>query len=88
MIECEKNALQDKVKTLQAEGEACCKLQNRIQQLESQISDTQLLLDKESAKYKSAFRQQEVSVRALDYLSLSARDIYSHTQICHATAIK
>lgn len=45
------------------EEEACCKLQQRVQQLESQISETQLRLDKENAKYHSACRQQEVSVR-------------------------
>ncbi|XP_047447040.1 coiled-coil domain-containing protein 157 isoform X2 [Mugil cephalus] len=58
-LECEKHVLQDKVKTLQGKGEACCELQNRVQQLESQISDIQLLLDKERAKYQSACRQQE-----------------------------
>ncbi|XP_069034201.1 coiled-coil domain-containing protein 157 isoform X1 [Embiotoca jacksoni] len=58
-LECDKNVLQEKVKSLQIEDEACCKLQQRIQQLESQISDTQLLLDKENAKYQSACRQQE-----------------------------
>ncbi|GLD52699.1 coiled-coil domain-containing protein 157-like protein [Lates japonicus] len=58
-LECEKNALQDKVKSLHLEEEACCKLRQRIQQLESQISETQVLLDKENAKYHSACRQQE-----------------------------
>ncbi|XP_035021492.1 coiled-coil domain-containing protein 157 isoform X3 [Hippoglossus stenolepis] len=57
--ECEKTALQEKVKSLQLEEEACCKLQNRLQQLESHISETQVLLDKENAKYHSACRQQE-----------------------------
>ncbi|XP_008304047.1 coiled-coil domain-containing protein 157 [Stegastes partitus] len=58
-LECEKNELQEKVKTLQTEEEACCKLGQRIKQLEGEITDTQLLLDKESAKYQSACRQQE-----------------------------
>ncbi|XP_071338493.1 coiled-coil domain-containing protein 157 isoform X2 [Trachinotus anak] len=58
-LECEKKALQEKVKSLHLEEEACCKLQQRIQQLESQISETQVLLDKENAKYCSACRQQE-----------------------------
>lgn len=60
--ECDKNILQDKVRTLHIEEEVCCKLQQRIQQLEGQISATQLCLDKEKAKYHSACRQQEVSV--------------------------
>ncbi|XP_022612688.1 coiled-coil domain-containing protein 157 [Seriola dumerili] len=58
-LECEKKALQEKVESLHLEEEACCKLQQRIQQLESQISETQVLLDKENAKYHSACRQQE-----------------------------
>lgn len=62
VVECEKNELQEKVKTLHVEEEACRCLQQRIQQLEGQISETQLRLDKESAKYHSACRQQEVSV--------------------------
>lgn len=62
MAECEKNALQDKVKSLHIDEEACCKLRQRIQQLESQISETQVLLDKENSKYHSACRQQEVSI--------------------------
>lgn len=61
-VECEKNELQGKVKTLHVEEEACRCLQQRIQQLEGQISETQLRLDKESTKYHSACRQQEVSV--------------------------
>ncbi|XP_051277981.1 coiled-coil domain-containing protein 157 [Dicentrarchus labrax] len=58
-LECEKNVLQEKVRTFHVEEDARCKLQQRIQQLESQISDTQLNLDKEAAKYHSACRQQE-----------------------------
>ncbi|KAK9522475.1 hypothetical protein VZT92_018936 [Zoarces viviparus] len=58
-LERETNVLQDKLRTLHIEEEACCKLQQRIHQLESQISETQLQLDKENAKYHSACRQQE-----------------------------
>ncbi|XP_038559030.1 coiled-coil domain-containing protein 157 [Micropterus salmoides] len=58
-LECEKNLLQEKVRALHVEEEACCKLQQKIQQLESQVSETQLRLDKENAKYHSACRQQE-----------------------------
>lgn len=61
MVEQDTCVLQDKVRTLHIEEEACCKLQQRIQQLETQISETQLHLDKENAKYHSACRQQEVS---------------------------
>lgn len=60
--ECDKNKLQEKVRTFHREEEACCKLQQRILQLEGQISATQLSLDKEKAKYHSACRQQEVSI--------------------------
>ncbi|XP_070690399.1 coiled-coil domain-containing protein 157 [Pempheris klunzingeri] len=58
-LEYEKSELQERVRTLHKEEEACCKLQERIQHLESQISETQLCLDKENAKYHSACRQQE-----------------------------
>ncbi|TKS79063.1 Coiled-coil domain-containing protein 157 [Collichthys lucidus] len=57
--EREKNVLQEKLATLHMEEEACCKLQQKIQQLEDKISETQLHLDKENAKYHSACRQQE-----------------------------
>ncbi|XP_055367255.1 coiled-coil domain-containing protein 157 isoform X2 [Betta splendens] len=59
-LACENKALQEKVRTLQRlEHEARCDLQERVQQLEGQISETRVLLDKESAKYRSACRQQE-----------------------------
>ncbi|XP_029296326.1 coiled-coil domain-containing protein 157 [Cottoperca gobio] len=58
-LECENNVLQEKVRTLHREEDACCKLQQSIQQLESQISETQLRFDKENAKYRSACHQQE-----------------------------
>lgn len=64
VAECEKNVLQEKVRALHIEEEACCKLQQRIQRLEGQISETRLHLDKEKAKYHSACRQQEVRVMA------------------------
>ncbi|KAM9858174.1 coiled-coil domain-containing protein 157 [Aulostomus maculatus] len=56
-LEFERDALQETVRSLQ-EG-ACRKLQEKIQQSERHISETQLLLDKENAKYQSACRQQE-----------------------------
>lgn len=61
LIVGEKEGLQQKVETLQREEETCCELQQMIQKLETQLSDTRLRLDKEKAKYQSAFRQQEVS---------------------------
>uniref|UniRef100_UPI0037E96D89 coiled-coil domain-containing protein 157-like n=1 Tax=Semicossyphus pulcher TaxID=241346 RepID=UPI0037E96D89 len=57
--ECEKIALQEQVRTLHIKEEACCKLQQKVQQLERQISETQLHLDKDNVKYQSACRQQE-----------------------------
>lgn len=53
------------MRTLHIEEKACCELQQRIQQLEGQISATQLCLDKEKAKYHSACRQQEVRVNQM-----------------------
>lgn len=50
------------MENLQREKETCYRLQQSVQQLQAQLSDTQLLLDKEKAKYLSACRQQEVSV--------------------------
>lgn len=64
LVEFEKNALQDKVRTFHKEEEASAKLQQRIQQFEGQMSETQLCLEKEKAKYHSAYRQQEVGVMA------------------------
>lgn len=65
--ECEKEALQEKVVTLQ---ETSCQLQEGIRQLEAQLSDTNLCLDKENARYHSACRQQQVSVAALQHVRL------------------
>lgn len=62
MTEYEKEALQEKVETLQ---ETSCKLQEEIRQLEAQLSETKLSLDKETARYHSACRQQQVSVAPL-----------------------
>ncbi|KAG7489937.1 hypothetical protein JOB18_023977 [Solea senegalensis] len=55
-LECENIALQEKVKSKE---DACCKLQQTIQQIERRVSETHVLLDKENAKYLSACRQQE-----------------------------
>uniref|UniRef100_A0A087YFL7 Coiled-coil domain containing 157 n=2 Tax=Poecilia formosa TaxID=48698 RepID=A0A087YFL7_POEFO len=55
----EKLGLQQKVETLQKEEKTCCELQQMIQKLKTQLSATRLLLDKEKAKYQSAFHQQE-----------------------------
>nr|XP_057925991.1 coiled-coil domain-containing protein 157 isoform X2 [Doryrhamphus excisus] len=56
---CERNALQEKLKMLHIDRKVCSELQQRIQQLESQISVTELLLEKEKAKYHSACHHQE-----------------------------
>ncbi|XP_054629155.1 coiled-coil domain-containing protein 157 isoform X3 [Dunckerocampus dactyliophorus] len=58
-LECERNALQEKLKMLQVGEKVCSELHQRIQQLESQISVTELLLEKEKAKYHSACHHQE-----------------------------
>lgn len=60
----ENKVLQEKVQTLHTEQEARDKLQQTIKQLEAQISQTRLLLDKEKAKFQSAWRQQEVSANS------------------------
>lgn len=57
----ERDTLQEKVRTLQ---ETCTELQERIHQMDSQISETKVCLDKEKAKYNNACRQQEVSLVA------------------------
>lgn len=62
---CERDMLQEKVRTLQ---ETCGQLQERIHQMDSQISETKVCLDKEKAKYNSACRQQEVSVVATEWM--------------------
>uniref|UniRef100_A0A8C6V0L9 Coiled-coil domain containing 157 n=1 Tax=Neogobius melanostomus TaxID=47308 RepID=A0A8C6V0L9_9GOBI len=59
-LENERYLLQEKVGNLQQEKDSCChQLQNEIQKLEDRISELQLCLDKEKAKYNSACRQQE-----------------------------
>ncbi|KAM9391506.1 coiled-coil domain-containing protein 157 [Pholidichthys leucotaenia] len=70
----EKSALQERVKALLMEEDACHKLKKQIEQMECQISDTQLLLDKEQAKYQSACRQQE-SVQAKQKSLLARVDV-------------
>ena len=62
MVENENIDLQRKVETLRVEEEARRKLEERTETLKSQISENQVLLDKENAKYKSVCRQLEVSV--------------------------
>lgn len=66
LLDCENNALQEKVKMLHKEEETCKELEQTVKQLEAQSSQTQLLLDKEKAKYQSAWRQQEVSASTID----------------------
>lgn len=90
MLEHEKKGLQESLNTLQIEEEACSKLQHRIQQLESQISDIQLLLDKEKAKYQSACRQQEVSITASTWLFVVFHWALWQTRLCvsHTAVIK
>ncbi|XP_015242864.1 PREDICTED: coiled-coil domain-containing protein 157 isoform X1 [Cyprinodon variegatus] len=51
-------ALEDE-KEMQRDEEAYSKLQQRILELETHLSDTKLLLDKEKAKYQSACCRQE-----------------------------
>ncbi|KAG7515860.1 hypothetical protein JOB18_017497 [Solea senegalensis] len=55
-LECEKTTLQE---TAEAEDEARRQLQHRIQTLESELSETRVLLHQESDKYHGACRQQE-----------------------------
>ncbi|XP_058482640.1 coiled-coil domain-containing protein 157-like isoform X2 [Solea solea] len=55
-LECEKTTLQE---TAEAEYEARRQLQHRIQTLESELSETKVLLHQESDKYHGACRQQE-----------------------------
>lgn len=69
---CERDTLQEKVGTLQ---ETCSELQDRIHQMDSQISETKICLGKEKAKYNSACRQQEVSVVARVIEWMLQRDI-------------
>ncbi|XP_076010090.1 coiled-coil domain-containing protein 157 [Genypterus blacodes] len=58
-LESEKKSLQEEVKTLRVKEETCYELEEKIQQLDNQISQTQVLLNIERAKYHSACRQQE-----------------------------
>ncbi|KAK2837551.1 hypothetical protein Q5P01_014763 [Channa striata] len=59
-LEHEKHTLQEEVMAVhRLEEEACSKLQQRIQQLQNQVSEMQVRLDKENAKFHSACRQQE-----------------------------
>ncbi|XP_077416682.1 coiled-coil domain-containing protein 157 isoform X2 [Vanacampus margaritifer] len=58
-IECQRNTLQEKLRTLHIKEETCFKLQERIQQFEHQLCEADLLLEKEKAKYYSACHHQE-----------------------------
>ncbi|XP_041642931.1 coiled-coil domain-containing protein 157 [Cheilinus undulatus] len=58
-LECEKAELLEKARNLNIKEETCGRLQQKVQQLESQVNETQVQLDKEKAKYHSAWRQQE-----------------------------
>ena len=60
LVESERNKLHEEVKSLRKEEDTRHELEEKTHTLESQLSSTQLLLDKESAKYQSACRQQEV----------------------------
>ncbi|XP_008330687.2 opioid-binding protein/cell adhesion molecule isoform X1 [Cynoglossus semilaevis] len=64
-LECEKIAFEEKVKV---GNEACCQLQQKVEQVESQLSKTQMLLDKECAKYRSTCQQQESVVTKQTFL--------------------
>lgn len=64
LLDQETEALREKVNMLQLEEEARCKLEQTVERSEARLSHTQLLLDKEKAKYQSAWRQQEVSDEA------------------------
>ncbi|KAM9810427.1 coiled-coil domain-containing protein 157 [Neosynchiropus ocellatus] len=55
----EQASLQEKVRTLLMEQDLCGRLQKRVGKLECQLSEQQLLYEKEKAKYQSACRQQE-----------------------------
>ncbi|KAM9822302.1 coiled-coil domain-containing protein 157 [Syngnathus typhle] len=58
-LECERNKSLDKLKTLHLKEETCSKLQERIEEFESQLCEAHLLLEKEEAKYHSACLHQE-----------------------------
>ncbi|KAM8864838.1 coiled-coil domain-containing protein 157 isoform 1-T2 [Synchiropus picturatus] len=57
--QAEQVSLLEKVRTLQMEEDLCGKLQKRVVKLQRQLSEQQLLYEKEKAKYQSACRQQE-----------------------------
>ncbi|XP_077378521.1 coiled-coil domain-containing protein 157 isoform X3 [Festucalex cinctus] len=58
-LECQRNMLQEKLKTLPIKEETCSKLKEMIQQFESELCEADLLLEKEKAKYQSACHHQE-----------------------------
>lgn len=64
LLDQETEALREKAEKFHLEEEARCKLEQTVERSEARLSHTQLLLDKEKAKYQSAWRQQEVSGEA------------------------
>ncbi|XP_072288588.1 coiled-coil domain-containing protein 157 [Eucyclogobius newberryi] len=59
-FETENDSLQEKIRQLQEEKESCShQLQKEMEQFQGDISELQLCLQKEKAKYHSACRQQE-----------------------------
>lgn len=69
----ERDTLQEKVRTLQGN---CTELQERIHQMDSQISETKVCLDKEKGKYNNACRQQEVSLVARATDRMLQKDVW------------
>lgn len=63
------------------EEEVHSNLQQKIQQFESQISETQVILDKETSKYQSACRQQEVSIAVLAVFKYISAGVSSFSHI-------
>uniref|UniRef100_A0AAV2MTH1 Coiled-coil domain-containing protein 157 n=1 Tax=Knipowitschia caucasica TaxID=637954 RepID=A0AAV2MTH1_KNICA len=61
-LEAENISFQEKIRLLLKENESCkLQLQNKTQKLQADISELQLCLHKEEAKYNSACRQQEAT---------------------------
>ncbi|KAJ8263250.1 hypothetical protein COCON_G00157070 [Conger conger] len=58
-LECVRDGLQQDVSAREEDQQAIQKLEEKIRLLEAQLLANQTLLDKESAKYQSACRQQE-----------------------------
>ncbi|KAG5281607.1 hypothetical protein AALO_G00074250 [Alosa alosa] len=58
-LEYERDALQEEVRRLQTQEVTWAQVEERRQDLEAELSNLHLLLDKECAKYQSATRQHE-----------------------------